>query len=116
MKVYQNQFESTKLLNANYNGPAFQLNEMYGFFFQIVVTGTPTGSFKLQCSGDPSLRDTMPTRWVDVASSTTAVSAAGSIYFNITDVFYNWVRLVYTDGSSGASTARMLAIFNAKGV
>lgn len=116
MKVYQINFVSGKVLDEDFASEPLQLCEMFGFFIQAVVAGTPTGTFKLQCSADPSLKGTTPTHWVDVEDSSTAVSQAGTVYWNVTDVFYNWVRLVYTDGSSGASTATLLGIFNAKGV
>lgn len=112
-------------MNANINSSALPLYQMFGYAIQIVFTGTPTGSFKLQGScdpvpqaGSPSITAVIPpVNWTDIASSTQMVAAAGSIFYNVTDVLYNWVRVVYTDTSSGSSTAIItVSTFNGKGV
>lgn len=107
------------VLNANYNSSPQQVWVKYGFFIQAVWTGTPTGTFKLQISGDPqsNVPGAAPTNWSDYSGSSEAISAAGNFYWNVGEVFFNWVRLVYTDGSGGTSTAVLTAsTFNAKGV
>ena len=119
---------ATTVLNANINGPAMQLENAVGYAIQLVITGTPTGTFKLQGSCDPVPNPSLtfgasgavtytPTNWTDLGISD-AVSAAGSILWNESDlVAYNYVRVVYTDGSSGASTAVLtVSTFNGKGV
>jgi hypothetical protein len=125
---YPNLFAPTTVMNANLNSPAMQLLNMVGFCIQVVFTGTPTGTFKLQGSNDsvvtsPSYvggtnsSNFIPTNWTDVADSSQAVSAAGSIVWNADSQYYNYVRVVYTDGSSGASTAVLTdSTFNGKGV
>ena len=50
-------------------------------------------------------------------SAAQAVSAAGNYMWNVTDVMYNYVRVVYTDTSSGTSTAIVTSlVFNGKGI
>lgn len=115
------------VLNANRNSIAVQLENMFCYAIQITIAGTPTGTAKLQMSNDPVPKANLvigvnglitytPVYWTDVANSSTAVSAAGSIYWNQADIAYNYVRVVYTDGSSGMSTATITAAnFNGKG-
>ena len=121
MRVFNKQVQTNVLLNASINGPAIPLKYMFMYCIASIITGTPTGTLKLQASNDPETNDTVPlsdnppTHWVDVANSSFGVSASGETMWNVTDVAYNYVRVVYTDGSAGASTATMTTIFNGKG-
>lgn len=111
------------VMNATINSLAMQLQNSMFYNIQIVYTGTPTGTFKLQASSDNSATMTAagqtpysPTNWTDVLDSSQAVSAAGSIMWNVEWASYNFVRVVYTDGSGGASTAVItVATMNVKG-
>lgn len=130
MLIYNkpNIIPASTVMNATLNSSALQLENMFGYAIQIVFTGTPTGSFKLQSSCDPVTAAGQkfgangavtfsPTNWTDIADSTFTVSAAGNVEWNVTDVMYNYVRVVYTDTSSGASTAIITsATFNGKGM
>lgn len=111
---------ASTVLNTTVNSTAMQLYNMFGYAIQIVFTGTPTGSFKLQASNDQVSFPTgtwVPTNWTDVTNSSQSVAAAGSVMWNVSDVMYNWVRVVYTDTSSGSSTAIItVSEFNGKGV
>lgn len=109
-------------MNTTITSPAMQLKNMVGYTIQIVFTGTPTGSFKLQASADPYNQAAPtqpypePNNWTDVASSTFVVAAAGNVEWNTYYAMYNYVRFVYTDGSSGSSTATITSsVFNGKG-
>lgn len=121
MRVFNIQPTMGQTMNTTITSDAFQLYQMFGFSIQVTFTGTPTGTFKLQASSDPvtqvSLNTVTPaTHWTDVANSSQAVSAAGNVLWNVSDVMYNWVRVVYTDGSAGASTAVITNLtFNGKG-
>lgn len=118
MKPYNNlMFPVGTVLNADLNSKAEQLYQCVGYAIQVVFTGTPTGTFKLQGSCDPygSGDPSFPKNWSDIADSSHAVSAAGDFLWNVFYVEYNWVRLVYADGSSGSSTAVLAsARINAK--
>ena len=124
MQTYNkpNIIPASTVMNTTLNSQALQLLNMYGYAIQIVFTGTPTGSFKLQSSCDPIYKgapgqQATPTNWTDVANSAQSVSAAGNIIWNVSDVLYNYVRVVYTDTSSGSSTAVItVSTFNGKGV
>ena len=91
---------------------------------QVVFTGTPTGSFKLQCSMDPAAVAEVlpkasvfqPVNWTDITGTPYAVTAAGSAVWNLQDIGYNWLRLIYTDTSGGTSTALLtVCTVNIKG-
>ena len=119
---------ASTVMNATINSAAEQVLNMAGYSIQIVFTGTPTGSFKLQSSCDPVPKQSQvvgangavtytPTNWTDVANSTFNISAAGDVQWNVSEVFYNYVRVVYTDTSSGSSTAIITSsTFNSKGI
>ena len=109
------------VMNTTITSPAVQLDQIIGYAIQAVYTGTPTGTFKLQASNDPvklayDVNPQTPTNWTDIANSSYSVSSAGIYTWNVTDVFYTFVRLVYTDGSSGTSTAVLNANINFKGI
>lgn len=125
MQVYNkpNIIAASTRMNTTINSTPCQLKNMFGDSIEVVFTGTPTGSFKLQASNDPNdqIDPTTflpgPVNWTDVAGSSQSVAAAGNVMWNVTDVMYNFVRVVYTDTSSGASTATItVSTFNGKGV
>lgn len=123
MKVYNvpNIIPANTVLNATIDSQVLQCYQMFGYAIQIVFTGTPSGNFSLQSSVDPVPQvwgqAYAPINWTTVANSTFTVSGAGNVEWNVTDVMYNYVRVVYTDTSSGTSTAIVTsATFNGKGV
>lgn len=66
---------------------------------------TITGSYLLQASCDPIGEN--PTNWDDIADSSVALSASasGSVFWNISNVNYNWIRVKFDQsGSSDAQT------------
>lgn len=120
---------ASTVMNTTINSSPMQLLDMFGFAIQIVFTGTPTGSFKLQSSCDPVPKQNLVIgangaiiysvpNWSDVANSTFSVVAAGNVFWNYDGtVNWNFVRVVYTDTSSGASTAIItVSTFNGKGM
>lgn len=106
-------------LTSTVNSEAVLLQNVIDYAIQIVYTGTPTGSFKLQASNDDGqpLKGVSPVtlgssvvNWTDVPSSSVAVSgAAGSSMWNIQDAGYRWVRVVYvfTSGTGSLTIARV---------
>lgn len=121
MDVANKRLFTSTVMNANLTSEAIPLPNIYGFAIQAVFTGTPTGTFKLQASSDPfkyanAAQPQVPTNWTDIADSSAPVSAAGNYMWNFNGCFFEFVRLVYTDGSSGASTAVLNATINLKGV
>jgi hypothetical protein len=129
MLIYnkQNIIPASTVLNTNVNSTAMQLENMLGYAIQVVIAGTPTGTLKLQMSCDPVTKQNLivgtnglityvVANWSDIANSSMAVSSAGTTGWEIPDAYYNFVRVVYTDGSGGSSTATISsATFNSKG-
>ena len=76
----------------------------------VEVNATIAGTIKLQYTADPET--VISPTWVDVAAAT-AISAAGTVAWNITDIGYIGLRAVatVTSGAIGASVR-----INAKGV
>jgi len=122
MRVVQipNIITAGTVMNTTIHSSAIGVPQMFGAAIQIEFSGTPTGSFNLQASADPWVANPtaaqVPSNFSDVADSTFTVSAAGNVMWNISDIEYNWIRVVYTDTSSGASTATITnASANLKG-
>lgn len=126
MKVQNTQmFPIPQALNASFEGPAMQLNQIYGYCVQAVISDTPNGTIFLQACNDAnsgaanpmsSNPQANPINWSTIPASTTAVSSDGILTWNYNGSFYNYVRLCYTDSSSGSSTATLTATINVKGV
>lgn len=95
-----------------------------GYFVQAVWTGTPTGVFYLNASGDAFSNGTgvsqpkgapfyhppglvSPVNTSLISGSSYTVSAAGTNAWNVNGSRYTFVQLGYTDNSSGTSTAQL---------
>ena len=122
MHVYNVEIVTNAVMNTTINSAPYNVQQSYGYAIQADFTGTPTGTFTLQASNDPATSympgnasNTNPvTNWSVITNSSYAVTAAGNYMWNVYDVMYNWVRLVYTDTSGGTSTAVLNANINAK--
>jgi hypothetical protein len=108
-------------MGSSFNMRAIWLGHICNFSIQLVFTGTPNGVFKLQCSNDPGMPDGGQTpqdkgvvNWTDVLNSSQAITAAGSHVYQVENVGYNFVRVVYTQSSSTGSLTS--ARVNVKGV
>lgn len=90
---------STDLSNSTVTSdpiPAYMVSKLS---IQIVFTGSPTGTFKLQGSTDRGYGT--PSNWTDLSNMSSAVTAAGDIMWTVEGV--KWVRMVYTK-TSGTGT------------
>ena len=123
MQTKNKQIANDILLNANVISDFMPLKNIYLYAITATISGSPSGTIKLQASADPETNDTQPdlnalkpTNFVDIADSSFAISSAGSTMWNVRDVAYNYVRVVYIDASGGTSSATMNVIFNGKGV
>lgn len=103
-------------LSSSQNLKPVWLGHIAQYALQLVFTGSPVGTFKLQASNDvghidsagSSMQVSGITNWTDVTGSAVAVSAAGNVMWNAENVGYTWVRVVwtYTSGSGSLTSAR----------
>lgn len=95
--------------STSFNGSPVLLEQFYGYSVQVIITGTVTGSLKLQGSDDfrvPSMND--PTgvnvvNWTDITGSTQSISGSGNGIYNSPSCQFRWIRPVYT-AVSGTGT------------
>lgn len=121
MRVNNQTVVTAQPLNVTSNSPFVPLKSIIMYSIAAIITGTPNGTIKLQASNDPETNDTQPstltpTNWADIANSSFTVTTAGETMWNVTDVGYNYVRVVYTDASGGTATATMKIVANLKGI
>lgn len=122
MKPYNtpNIIPANTVMNTTLTSQAMPIYSQIGFAIQVVFTGTPTGSFKLQASNDSYQTAgyayaNPPVNWSDISNSSQAVTAAGNVFWNFQWSFWNYVRVVYTDTSGATSTAIItVSTFNTK--
>ena len=120
MNVFNEPIITNAVMNHTISSAAIPIVNSFGYTVQAVYTGTPTGSLKLQGSNDKfeyvnAAQPQVPTNWNDIKNSSFSITSAGICTWNVQGPFYNYVRLVFTDGSGGLSTAVLNATFNAKG-
>ena len=92
------------------------LGHIANYAIQLVFSGAPVGSFKLQASNDvgsinsagSSMQESSITNWTDVADSAVAVTASGDIMWTVENAGYTWVRVVWTvtSGTGSLNSAR----------
>ena len=122
MRVFNKQIATDVPLNADYTSAYVPLKSIVLYTISANITGTPSGSIYLEASADPETNDSVPlstappTNWAVIADSAFTVSAAGVSMWNVQAVGYNYVRVVYVDGSGGTSAATMDIVFNGKGI
>lgn len=106
-------------MTSNILGSAIWLGHIANYAIQLVFTGDPDGTFKLQGSCDePKKSDeanSVPTNWSDIANTSQVISEAGNHMWTASNVGYTFVRVVWTDSASGAS-AITSARFMVKGM
>lgn len=98
---------AVKTANTSFNSSAVYVGDYTGLAIQTnYSTGTTiNGAYTLEASCDP-IGET-PTTWTTVEDSSVAVtaSASGTVFYNVSDVWFNYIRLVFTyDTTSGTQT------------
>ncbi len=109
-------------LGADWTSEVLYLGHVSQYSIQLVFTGTPSGTFKLQCSNDaghPNAQSKVEQsadviNWTDIAGSSQVISAAGDLTYNAENVGYNWVKVVWTRTASTGTLTSVRA--NVKGV
>ena len=97
--------------SASANGPTIDSSELLYMSVQIVATGSPTGTVKVQGSNDPgnSISNTVPTNWVDLSSKSKTLTTSGAFMIEAFNPCYRWMRVTYTAGGTGAVTVNVFA-------
>ena len=121
MKTVNLSFENVDM-SADYTSAALKVDSMDGYSVcaRWVGGGSPTGTFKLQASNNAfpdnvgyNIPENPDAIWVDITGSDYTVTDDGDYFWNVSDVYYRAVRVVY-DQVSGTATGTIL-IF-AKGI
>jgi hypothetical protein len=106
-------------MTSNITSEAIWLGHIANYAIQIVFTGSPNGSFKLQASCDEPKKgdesNTEVVNWTDIANSTQDITAAGDHLYSVENAGYTFARIVWTNDSSGVSEITS-ARFMVKGV
>jgi len=94
------------------NGPAVYAAFLLYCSVQIVSTGSPTSTIKIQASNDKGnpQDNFVPTNWFDIPSATVTLSASGVAAIPKTDLSYNWIRISHTAGGTGTLAVNLFAV------
>lgn len=96
MRVFEYQLVDAESMGASITSDSQQLIQEVVCCVQAVFTGSPVGSIKLQISNDSS-------NWTDYTGSATSISAAGDVAWNLSNIGYRYLRVVYTRTSGTGS-------------
>lgn len=102
--------------SVDHNGSAIVSSYLLFSSMQAVVTGTSTGTLKLQYSNDivnPIIPNgAAPSNWSDIPSATVAIAGAGVYSIPKTDLCYQFIRAVFThtNAASGTLSANLKSI------
>ena len=95
-------------MTSNITSNPIWLGHIANYAIQLVFSGSPDGEFKLQASCDAydpkNPAGSSITNWTDINGSTEVVTAAGNHIWSVENAGYTFVRVVWTDSASGAST------------
>ena len=90
---------SGESMGASFNSSAIDILHYKCYSASLIYTGSPVGTIKIQISNDTD----SPQNWSDVDNSSLAISAAGSVTYEITDACSTFLRFVYTRTSGSGS-------------
>ncbi len=86
---------------------AVPTSQVFYISVQAVVTGTSSGTLKLQFSNDPceGVKVPVPTNWIDIPSaSVTITGTPGAFGISKTELSYRFIRAVYTFNNAASGT------------
>lgn len=101
--------------NTNQTSQIVWAFDIVRFSIQAVVTGTPTGTLQVWVSNDKAVgfpaNQFVPTNWVELGSDVSVAAAGVFMVPSSTELeaSYEYIKLVYTDGSGGAATGTISA-------
>lgn len=103
-------------MSVSFQLRAVWLGHICNYAIQLVFTGSPVGTLRIQGSCDAGTPDgglspqaSGVSNWSDITPSDVAITTAGSALINVQNSGYNWVRLVYvsTSGIGSLTSARV---------
>ncbi len=105
-------------MGASFELPAVWIGHAAIYAIQLVATGSPVGTFKLQASSDQGgptnsqnsiVFSDQVVNWTDIADSSQAIAAAGNLMWTVQNPGYQWVKVVYTrtSGTGSLTSARV---------
>lgn len=100
MRYYNDPILNAANAATNQNSTAVNVQLARFASVQAVVTGSATGTLKLQVSNDDN---GSPTNWSDLTGATVSVSGAGVYLIPAQNMSYQFIRAVYT-AASGTGT------------
>lgn len=114
--------DSTVNLVANFTSDGFFLGHIVNYSIQAVFNGTPDGTFTLECSNDMGSEDrgnggwnsSGVTNWTEIGGSSSIVTGADTIVWDVQNAGYRWVRVKWTVNASNGNLLSL--VVNAKGV
>lgn len=119
MRKTQQQFVVNQSMSATYTSPSVGLDQDFGYAIQanFITSGTLGGTFTLQGSVDHRTDQQgnvlIAGNWCTLAQTAYTISGAGSYMWNVTDVMYAYVRLVYT--AAGGDTGTLNCFIQTRG-
>lgn len=106
-------------MSASINSNGIDVNQQVVGSIHAVFSGAPVGSLTLEVSNDivpvgvAGNQSSNVVNWTTYTGSATAVAAAGSVMYNLVDMGFHWVRLVYT---RTGGTGTLNVVYCGKGV
>ena len=107
-RTHKYQLDKATSMNASFNGTPIAVLDRNGY--SVIGAWTESlaalvGTVKLQASNDfdPTVQPNVAGTWTDITGSAVSVSGSGSYGWNVSDVHYAWVRVVWTS-TSGQGT------------
>lgn len=104
-------------LGTDFSSNAIFLGHVDRYAIQLIFTGSPNGSFKLQASNDigeaqkntEAGRGSTIVNWTDISGSTQNVNSAGDHMWSAEIAPYRWVRVVWerTAGTGSLESIRL---------
>lgn len=106
-------------MSGDLHSTPYLLDQMYGYFIQLVWTGTVNGTFTVEVSNDVGVSNpdgsvTGVVNYTTLANSSQTITNAGNLGYNVNLAFYRWVRIAYAHNTGG--TASLNGRIQAKGI
>jgi hypothetical protein len=110
MRFLQNTVLNAGVLGTSFTSAAIDASYLITISAIATISNTSTnGVVKFQASNDSAI--SAPVNWVDIPSATVTLTSAGSYIIPKTDLSYQWIRIVYTNGGgSGVITINYKAL------